>query len=154
QLPVLDQGNKDPKQGPGVKSDNSNTQFAILALWAGRRHGVPLERTLALVVKRFRTSQYPTGGWNYGYAYTVGPENQKKTRNWTGTASMTCAGLLGLAVGHGLAVDIKAGGGGTGKDEAVERALQALSTGIGHNPPWSKRLQQERYNLYLLWSVE
>ena len=38
-------------------TDNSNTQFAILALWAARRHDVPLSRTLQLMVRRFETSQ-------------------------------------------------------------------------------------------------
>src|SRR5262249_43150179 len=27
----------------GITSDNSNTQFAVLALWAAQRHGVPME---------------------------------------------------------------------------------------------------------------
>jgi hypothetical protein len=148
-IPALDRGRPPRVRGPGVRSDNSNTQFAALALWAARRRGLPLERTLALVVKRFRTSQSPTGGWGYGYGYTVGSGH-----NWFGSPTMTCAGLLGLAVGHGLAADIKGGGKGDGKDEAVARALKALSTGIGQEPKWSKRLGQDRFNLYLLWSVE
>src|SRR5262249_55186410 len=49
----------------GITSDNSNTQFAVLALWAAQRHGVPMERCLALLVKRFHQSQNPDGGWGY-----------------------------------------------------------------------------------------
>ncbi len=129
------------------KSDNSNTQFAVLALWAARRHEVPLDRTLALVVKRFRTSQYPTGSWPYGYVYTVGVKNNK----WVGKDTMACAGLLGLAVGHGLANDLKAPGALGGRDPAVEKALRALGAAL--------RMQSlgpipKRPNLYLLWSVE
>ena len=33
-------------------TDNSNTQFAILGIWAAGRHAVPMEKTLALLVKR------------------------------------------------------------------------------------------------------
>jgi hypothetical protein len=127
------------------ESDNSNTQFAILGLWAARR-AVPLDRTLALIVKRFRTSQLATGGWQYRYTYLVGVKN-----NWVGTATMTCAGLLGLAVGHGLAEqDIKSVP--AVEDPAVQKALKALSTAIGRPP--RRRKGQVRYNLYLLWSVE
>src|SRR5262249_39207659 len=46
-------------------SDNSNTQFAILALWVAQRHGVPMERTLKLMVQRFRQSQNADGSWGY-----------------------------------------------------------------------------------------
>src|SRR5439155_26471946 len=54
-----------PKLEPRQKdSDNSNTQFAILALWAAKRHDLPLERTLALIVKRFRKGQdREEGSW-------------------------------------------------------------------------------------------
>jgi hypothetical protein len=34
-------------------TDNSNTQFAILALWAAQRYDVPMGRTMNLVVRRF-----------------------------------------------------------------------------------------------------
>ncbi len=34
-------------------TDNSNSQFAILALWAAQRHGVPVERTLRRVALRY-----------------------------------------------------------------------------------------------------
>jgi hypothetical protein len=129
------------------ESDNSNTQFAILGLWAARQR-VPLDRTLALIVKRFRTSQLATGGWEYRYTYLVGVKC-----NRVGTATMTCAGLLGLAVGHGLAEqDIKAVP--AVEDPAVQKALKALSTAVGRPPHKHSRTGQIRYNLYLLWSVE
>src|SRR5207302_4089676 len=49
----------------GGGGDNSNTQFAILGLWAARRHGVPVEKALARADSRFRTSQNGDGGWGY-----------------------------------------------------------------------------------------
>jgi hypothetical protein len=80
-------------------TDNSNSQFAMLALWAVRRHGVPMDRTLRLIAQRFKTSQNRDGSWGYHYSYGGGDPERP---------SMTCVGLLGLAIGHGLAADIEA----------------------------------------------
>src|SRR5262249_29568794 len=41
----------------GSVGDNSNTQSATLALWAGRRYGVPTQGALAKVEARYRLSQ-------------------------------------------------------------------------------------------------
>jgi hypothetical protein len=141
-------------------TDNSNTQFAILGLWAATRHDVPVERALALIVLRFRNSQNADGSW--AYIYHKGGMN-------LGTPSMTGAGLLGLAVGHGLAVgqgkvadDHKA----EFKDRAIERGFTALSHeigkpfGIGANfarPRFNAQInfrQLSPINLYFLWTVE
>lgn len=75
------------RRGRGdLLDDNSNTQFAVLAVWVARRHGVPVEDALELIERRFVATQNPqTGGWPY--AGGLGD----------GSASMTCAGLLGLA---------------------------------------------------------
>jgi hypothetical protein len=118
--------------------DNSNTQFAIMALWAARRHYVPMEQTLALVAERFRDSQHPRGGWGY------------KFRGAGQTGSMTCVGLIGLAVGHGSAREAEAPGAAPGRpaaqDEALTKGLRALG-GYLDRP-------DVRLNLYLLWCVE
>jgi len=67
--------------------DNSNTQFAVIAVWGARKHGVPVNNALDMIEKRFRITQNPqTGGW--GYATLT-----------DGTSSMYCAGLIGLATG-------------------------------------------------------
>ena len=76
-------------QGEG---DNSNTQFGLIGLWVSARHGVPADDAFALIEARFLTTQNRTdAGW--GYTGTAGASNS--------TAAMTCAGLLGLAVGAG-----------------------------------------------------
>src|SRR5205085_2527455 len=121
-------GKIDPK---AARDDNSNTQFAIIALWAARRHWVPMERTLALVEDRFRSSQHPdAGGWGY----------QLKSGQ---TPSMTCVGLIGLAVGHGSAREAAmepgaAPGKQAAQDEAISRGLRALGgyiqPGVRHTP--------------------
>jgi hypothetical protein len=69
--------------------DNSNSQFAVIAIWVAGRHGVPIRETASLIDQRYIRSQDPaSGGWGYsGFG--------------NATPSMTCAGLLGLAVGFG-----------------------------------------------------
>jgi hypothetical protein len=80
----------------GGTTDNSNSQFAMLALWTARRQGVPVDRSLKLIVRRFETSQNLDGSWGYDYKFDGG---------LTGSPAMNCVGLLGLAIGHGLAYD-------------------------------------------------
>jgi hypothetical protein len=100
--------------------DNSLTQFVMLALWAAQKHGVPAQRSLAMAEARFRQSQHPNGTWEYTWSL------QGNVR----FDSMTCAGLLGLAVGRGL--DKSADGGrDLGKDPQVEKALLFLGHRIG-----------------------
>src|SRR5262249_16901415 len=97
-LPVLRDPNwlvlADPpdklQQAVGGPTDNSNTQFALLALWVAQRHGVPVERTMNLLVNRFLTSQNEDGGWGYRYQKNGGEATNQP---------MTAVGLLGLAVG-------------------------------------------------------
>ena len=48
---------------PNKRTDNSGTQFALIALWVSGRNGVPTERALALTAKRFRDSQNADGGF-------------------------------------------------------------------------------------------
>ena len=78
--------------------DNSNTQFAILAVWLSRKHGVPVETALDLIEKRFLVSQGPrTGNWNYyGPAANAGAPAPATE---VSSPSMYCAGLLGLSTG-------------------------------------------------------
>jgi hypothetical protein len=100
--------------------DNSNTQFATLALWVARKHGVPADEVLARVAAHFRDSQQPDGGWGYG----------AKAPRWRD--SMTCAGLLGLAVGCGVAEP-----GARRQDPARDRGLRYLTrvVGTGYHVP-------------------
>jgi hypothetical protein len=79
----------------GPQGDNSNTQFATLALWVARRQKFDLavDKALAGVERRFRNCQNADGGWTY--VPVPGPGTPS-------TASMTCAGLLGLGIGFGV----------------------------------------------------
>jgi hypothetical protein len=115
--------------------DNSITQFVILALWTARRHGVPVERSLAMVEARFRASQFPDGCWAYKWNPLQGGFRAD---------SMTCAGLLGLAVANGNYQGLVEKTASTGtrmavkgeapklkRDAAIDRALAFLGQRIG-----------------------
>jgi hypothetical protein len=136
---------------PQDHSDNSNTQFATLGLWAARRHGVPMERALARLTQRFRVSQQAEGGWAYNFGLKP---------NGGMTPTMTGAGLLGLAVGHGVTADLLQSEGQAAEareDPAVEKGLAALSKFIGDQPGGGRRVVRgggAGANLYFLWSVE
>ncbi len=139
-------------------TDNSNTQFAILGVWAAARHNIPMERTLAMLVKRFRTSQNADGSWGYRYQNGGGAQ---------GSPAMNASGLLGLAVGHGLISGVDpAKGPATAKDPAIQAALKSLSMHLDATPPPvrpgrqpGRRMPPRRgpaadTSCYFLWSVE
>jgi len=76
-------------RAPDPSDDNSNTQFAAIAVWVARKHGVNVERALELLEQRFLATQNPrTGGWSYSGGVTG-----------HSTPAMHCAGLIGLATG-------------------------------------------------------
>ena len=133
-------------------SDNSNTQFAILAIWVSGRHDVPTEKVCALIDRRFRTSQ-GTGG-NWGYNYSVNNANP------IGSPAMTAAGLLGLAVGHGAdapAAGEKAPPKEGLDDEAIKKGFKFLSEHLGKSQAKAgtpRGRQPAGLGLYFLWSVE
>ena len=58
-LPVVQnqgrgKGNHQLRFGPGGGGDNSNTQFALLALWAARRHAIPSDSAILSRLSAFR----------------------------------------------------------------------------------------------------
>jgi len=134
-------------RGERDEADNSNTQFAVLALWAARRYDLPIDPALQLVARRFRATQQPDGSWFY----------MNNGRTVSDMPTMTAAGLLGLAVGFGLETETKGGGALADKppvapndDRIVKKALVHLAKKVGNpgqnvtNPP----------EMYFLWSVE
>jgi hypothetical protein len=149
--------------------DNSNTQFATLGLWCARKHGLPCDRSFALLEARFRKSQDKDGGWSY-VALDGG--------NVGSTPAMTCAGLIALATAHGMhqavlrtkpdlpapKVDAK---NDPENDQAIKKGLKCLGdfiTDAKGKPPEGKikpgrqrvrfRSDNLNSNLYFLWSLE
>ncbi|MCI0463973.1 MAG: hypothetical protein L0Z62_44130, partial [Gemmataceae bacterium] len=149
-----------PVEGP--PGDNSNTQFATLALWVARRHGMPVERALARLDLRFRGSQNPDGGW--AYIPSVGRRGGMRS-----SPAMTCAGLLALAVAHGAAqeaavrTDVKNKEARPrtktvrepARDPAVRAGLLAVSTTVGQPGTRGAYLtSRPGPEYYFLWSLE
>jgi hypothetical protein len=84
--------------------DNSNTQFAVLALWVARRHGLPVDAALTATEKYFRATLFPEGGWSYMPAPPSMPRmpaGALRPPGMTPTPAMTCAGLLGIGLAYG-----------------------------------------------------
>jgi hypothetical protein len=128
------------------RTDNSNTQFAILGLLVAEHYDVPLERVMALIDWRFRGTQVAPGGiWHY------------QTKMNTSLA-MTGAGLLGLALKHGLLLPNPQN---RGRHVLVRDPL--IQTSFAS---WSGELTRyfmgfvdeqtplEKLDLYVLWTME
>jgi hypothetical protein len=114
----LSRGEELPGERPPANLEtNSNTQFALLALWAARQHGVPADRALGDAATRFRASQNANGSWGY-----FGGNN-----SLIHCDSMTCAGLLSLAVENGVKHAANRPKSGTPlHDPAILRGLEFL----------------------------
>lgn len=159
-----DKGDKEEAlRGLAGGGDNSNTQFAILGLWVAGRHGVPIDKAMAKVDARFRFSQNGDGGWSYSPVFSSARGGD------TSSGAMTCAGLLGLAMSHGVAnqavlrTDPKTPANrlprDPARDPAVLAGLRALGTSIGRPVDPRKKGQLGRVlglqkGYYFLWSVE
>ncbi|HEY7153386.1 MAG TPA: hypothetical protein VH575_05455 [Gemmataceae bacterium] len=136
-------------------TDNSNTQFALLALWVAQRHGTPTEPTFRLLVERFERSQYPNGDWNYLYTHSL----KEKLEARRGRPSMICVGLLGLAIGRGLKFPTPLGSPPSGKEDLrILTGLAALYSTIGvpagqMDEPIPMQDIPMR-DIYFLWSLE
>jgi hypothetical protein len=139
--------------------DNSNTQFAVLALWVAKRHQVAIDKPIALVEQHFRTTQMGdpagpaigdpdgnnvnlNGSWYYDTASASGWRNSSR---WP---SMTCSGLLGLAIGHGVTRDPAEQKQKPLDDPAIQRGLAMLAREIAR--PDEKRPP----DFYYLWSLQ
>jgi len=80
-------------------TDNSNTQFAIVALWVARKYSPNqtknIDNALQRAAQKFRDSQKEDGGWAYDPTQVTG-------FSFKSTGSMTCAGVLGLSLIAGV----------------------------------------------------
>jgi hypothetical protein len=147
QLQLINQQQAPAAGASNVLADNSNTQFAVLALWIARRKGMPVETALQRLDTRYRGGQQLDGSWGYfplanrpagGMMMQTGPRPGQMNNPYS-TPAMTCAGLLGLALSHGTALEVtlRAGGAGGGaarkpaqdpsKDPVIRNGLLFLS---------------------------
>ncbi|MBO0700058.1 MAG: hypothetical protein J2P46_16790 [Zavarzinella sp.] len=149
------------RPGPGSvaqwSGDHSNTQFATVGLWCGRRHDVDVTDALNLLEKHYRGCQSGDGGWSYTPA--VGGGNS--------SPAMTCAGLMGLAIAFGgknLPGPGRDRGGrpdpdALNKDPAVQAGLKYVgdfiaAAGLPRGPRIAPQPDDLSRNLYFMWSLE
>ena len=117
-----------PGSGGSGYDDNSINQFASLALWAARKHGIRTEPALGMLEGRYRKNQNEDGSWGY-----------RARDNGSLKDATTCAGLIGLAVGQGIR-DVPAGkdqtrvGVDPTKDPYIAKGLAYIARGIGKDP--------------------
>jgi VWFA-related protein len=121
-----------------IQGDNSNTQFALLGLWAAGRHGFNPDESLESIDNHFRSTQLDDGHWGYRLGMP-------------GTEAMSCAGLMGLAIAASrpsLAErqTARARGAALAADPAFIKALRAVSR--------DARRSSSRSDIYYLWSLE
>jgi hypothetical protein len=135
--------------------DNSNTQFAILALWIAHRRGLPVDVAMVRAAARFRRSQSAADG---GWAYTPGSSPADNTAS-ASTPAMTCSGLITLALSHGTTLEAagqRAPGADPSKDLAVRKGLLGLGSCVGK--PFEAVSAVDRGNpgrgYYFLFSLE
>ncbi len=137
--------------GLGQTGDNSNSQFALLALHEAERFGVEVDaRTWRLANAYWQGSQNDDGSWGY-----------KPGRS--GTGSMTCAGITSLVITAGRVQE----GNARVDGDRIRCCLEAPSDGspirramqwLGRNfavaaNPYSS-LQGKGHLLYYLYGVE
>jgi hypothetical protein len=135
---------------PGPGGDNSNAQFAVLALYDAQRVGAEVSReTWQLAADYWRNTQNGDGSWGYV------PDD-------VGTGSMTCAGIGGLAIS---AAALESGDAAVENgqvvccrphedDDALERAINWLAQrfSVDHNPRPAGGGQSVLY--YYLYGLE
>ena len=133
----------------GGSADNSNSQFAVLALNEAQRAGITVkEKTWKLAMDYWAQRQSRDGGWGY------------KRGNQRG--SMTCAGITSMIISQRNLTegDAKVRGnrvlccGRFGDDDAVERGLAWLARNfsVSRNPATGEN--SESWLFYYLYGLE
>jgi hypothetical protein len=122
-------------------TDNSNTQFAMLALWVAQRYGIPVLPTFDILQARFDRSQRLDGGWGY----SIGDSAH--------SASMTCAGLFALGIQRGMKLSLTSKTLGVADDLRVLAGMAAVYQDIG-TPTGQMRNPVPHSDVYFLWSLE
>lgn len=136
-----------------ASGDNSNTQFAILALGVARARGVEVPaEPFALCAAFLEATQNEDGGWGYS--------DKERSRSY---GSMTAGGAMALAFCRARAAGVAVPDAKVAKDVRITRALHWLGERFapGANADAAKAFGKKAKNRtdsfwrhYWLWSVE
>jgi hypothetical protein len=129
-------------------TDNSNTQIAMIGLWVSQRHEIPAKIVFRQTTERFKRSQIPDGRWSYRTA-----SNASVSPTILAYRSMTCVGLIALAVGLGGEDSTSEKMKSDRNDLFVYRGLTALYRQIGY-PKDAITKHITHQDVYFLWSLE
>jgi len=135
---------------PGLSADNSNSQFALLALYEAERVGVQVEARVWRLAKLYwEDCQNPDGSWGY-------------RKQMPGTGSMTCAGITSMVIANDMVHQSNAQVDGDrilccqeASDEGDDRVVRALqwlgkNFSVTHNPGGAP----QTWLLYYLYGLE
>lgn len=135
---------------PGVVADNSNSQFALLALYEAERVGVKVDaRVWRLARLYWEDCQNQDGSWGY-------------TKGKPGTGSMTCAGITSLVIANDMVYQTSAQVNGDhiqccqqSAHDGADRLTRALDW-LGKNFAVSRNPGdiQQAWLLYYLYGLE
>ena len=155
ELPKLPQGWQSKGVGtlqplPGLQkvlwSDNSNGQFAILALTFAQRAGFQVPRVVWENARAYYTAaQHKDGGWDYfsdQYRATL-PENDERRKPPAATMSMTLAGTVSIYLCDEMLADK---GHKVCKTPASNESHEAGLKWIGEH--WAPRMGMGSYGWY------
>ena len=120
------------------EGDNSNTQFALLGLWAAGRHGFESSPALEAIDGHFRASHSSDGRWGY-------------TPGARGENAMTCAGLMGLTVAAARPALAERQ---TARARGAALAADPLFVDALKNVGRDARQIDRQSDVYYLWSLE
>lgn len=137
--------------------DNSNTQFAVLALGSALGEGVPVDdEVLERAWSWWRSSAQEDGGYGYASGGSLASAS---------TGSMTAAGVASLSILEaafaGRATDTREEGAPTSRllEDAISRLADGFSVDTNFGPAQGGAGQRQRnagrgWLHYFLWSVE
>ena len=136
--------------------DNSNTQFAVLALWYARRAGVAVKpEVFARCLRYFRETQNEDGGWGYS------AKERKKSYG-----SMVATGLIALVVSRAGTEKVRLSDEKARDDPAVGKAVEWIAErfAVDKNPEANfqfremdgtvREVTDSFWSHYWLWSLE
>ncbi len=136
---ILDSANRMSLVG---RTDHSNTQFAMLGLWAAQRHDVPVEGAFEIMVARFERLPHLSVrlmGIHPGRGGRIARDDLRRPDGF-GDRARSAAANAGVRPRRQ-------------KDVHVLKGLAALSRRLGR-PVGRMDRQVPFYDLYFLWSVE
>jgi hypothetical protein len=152
---------------PGSSGDNSNAQFAVLALYEAERAGVKVkQKTWELAFDYWKRAQNQDGSWGYTNGGFGGVGNQRVDHLSAGTGSMTCAGIASIIMCQGQLhePDAKVNGETVAccgrqpdnPNDPVARGVKWLERNftVTGNPSGGREGDKERAHLYYLYALE